>query len=79
MRYGRQVHICPRRTREVEAAYAAMSDHASWVASDSLGTGTVWKWSYTQIDSHGEPTRSTYAARPCIVAQCSAGSMPTRS
>ena len=39
-----QVHIWPIRTREVVAAKAAMSVHASWVAS-SEGTGTVWKWS----------------------------------
>jgi hypothetical protein len=39
------VHIWPRRTREVVAANADISDHASCVASVSLGTGTVWKWS----------------------------------
>ena len=44
LRYVMHVHICPRRTRRVEAAYAAMSAHASWVAS-SDGLGTVWKWS----------------------------------
>ena len=38
------VHICPSRMREVEAANAAISVQASWVAS-SVGTGTVWKWS----------------------------------
>ncbi len=39
-----QVHIWPSRTREVEAASAAISAQASWVTS-SVGTGTVWKWS----------------------------------
>ena len=34
------VHICPSRTRVVEAASAAISDHASWVAS-CVGTGTA--------------------------------------
>jgi hypothetical protein len=39
-----QVHIWPSRTRLVAAPNAAISVHASCVAS-SLGTGTVWKWS----------------------------------
>ena len=38
------VHIWPSRMRAVDAANAAISVHASWVAS-SLGTGIVWKWS----------------------------------
>jgi hypothetical protein len=46
--------------REVLAAYADISDHASWVAS-SVGIGTVWKWSYTHSESHAVP--SAYAAR----------------
>src|SRR5690554_1647197 len=71
-----QVHIWPRRMRVVDAAKAAISDHASWVAS-SLGRGVVWKWSYTQIDSHGPA--SACAASPLMVDQWSAGSMPTRS
>src|SRR5690554_1154943 len=62
--------------RFVDAANAAMSDHASCVAS-SLGSGVVWKWSYTQIDSHGPA--SACAASPLMVDQWSAGSMPTRS
>ena len=37
--------------RDVVAAYADISDHASWVAS-SVGIGTVWKWSYTHSESH---------------------------
>src|SRR5918993_1372209 len=53
--------------------------HASWVASVALGAGVVWKWSYTQIDSHGESSASACAASPLITAQCSDGSMPTRS
>ncbi|GMA88354.1 hypothetical protein GCM10025868_36040 [Angustibacter aerolatus] len=43
-RYDMQVHIWPRRTREDAAANAAISVHASCVAS-SVGSGTVWKWS----------------------------------
>ena len=39
-----QVHIWPMRMRDVVAANADISVHASWVAS-SVGTGTVWKWS----------------------------------
>ena len=39
-----QVHIWPSRTRDVAAPNAAISDHASWVAS-SDGSGVVWKWS----------------------------------
>jgi hypothetical protein len=38
------VHIWPSRMRDVVAPSAAMSDHASCVAS-SVATGTVWKWS----------------------------------
>ena len=38
------VHIWPSLIREVLAANAAISVHASWVAS-SVGIGTVWKWS----------------------------------
>ncbi|CPU63764.1 Uncharacterised protein [Mycobacteroides abscessus] len=38
------MHIWPRRTRCDAAANAAMSVHASWVAS-VLGVGVVWKWS----------------------------------
>ena len=54
-----------------------MRVQASWVAS-SLGRGTVWKWSYTQIeDQSGLP--STRRASPAITPQCCAGSMPTRS
>ena len=47
-----QVHIWPSLTRLVAAANAAISVHASCVAS-CVGTGTVWKWSKTQIDSNG--------------------------
>ena len=38
------VHICPKLDPVVVAASAAISVHASWVAS-SVGIGTVWKWS----------------------------------
>ena len=47
-----QVHIWPSFTRLVAAANAAISVHASCVAS-WVGTGTVWKWSKTQIESNG--------------------------
>ncbi len=71
-----QVHIWPSLTRLVAAAYAAISVHASWVAS-WVGTGTVWKWSYTQIESKGPS--SAALATPSMVAQCSFGSIPARS
>ena len=71
-----QVHIWPSFTRLVAAAYAAISVHASWVAS-CVGTGTVWKWSNTQIESNGPS--SAALATPSMVAQCSLGSMPARS
>ncbi len=41
--------------RDVVAAYAAISDHASCVAS-AVGTGTVWKWSYTHSESQAPPS-----------------------
>src|ERR1700677_4554554 len=71
-----QVHICPSFTRLVVAASAAISVHASWVAS-WVGTGTVWKWSKTQIESKGPS--SAALATPSMVAQCSFGSIPARS
>src|SRR3978361_926765 len=71
-----QGHICPRRTGEVDAAKAAISVQASCVAS-WVGTGTVWKWSYTQIDSQGPA--SARLANADMVDQCSAGSIPKRS
>ncbi len=71
-----QVHIWPSRTRSVAAAKAAISDHASWVAS-SVGTGTVWKWSYTQTDSQGPASAAWAKSR--MVVHCSAVSMPARS
>src|SRR6478752_10271193 len=71
-----QVHIWPSRTRPVLAANAAINVQASCVGS-SDGTGVVWKWSYTQIDSHGPA--SARRASPDMVAHCSAGVMPTRS
>jgi hypothetical protein len=70
------VHIWPSRIRVVEAANADISDHASWVAS-SVGTGTVWKWSYTQIDSKG-PASAAWA-RSRMVAHCSDAGIPARS
>src|SRR5579859_1941808 len=73
-----QVHIWPSRTRSVAAANAAISVHASCVAS-CVGTGTVWKWSKTQIDSKGPSSRSASSAMPSMVCQWSLVSMPTRS
>src|SRR5487761_800095 len=71
-----QVHICPSRTRLVAAANAAISVHASCVAS-CVGTGTVWKWSKTQIDSKGPS--SAALAMLSMVGQWSFVSMPARS
>jgi hypothetical protein len=62
--------------REVVAAYADISDHASWVAS-SDGIGTVWKWSYTHSESHAVP--SAYAASSRITGQCFSVGMSIRS
>src|SRR6185437_5642435 len=73
-----QVHIWPSRTRLVAAANAAISVHASCVAS-WVGTGTVWKWSKTQIDSKGPSSRSASWAMPSMVAQWSLVSMPAKS
>src|SRR3954451_3432587 len=71
-----QVHIWPSRTRSVDAANAAIRVQASWVAW-SPGTGTVWKWSYTQTDSHGPA--SALRARSRMTVHCRSGSIPTRS
>src|ERR1700733_7696093 len=73
-----QVHIWPSLTRLVVAAKAAISVHASCVAS-CVGTGTVWKWSKTQIDSKGPSSVSATWATPSMVAQWSLVSMPARS
>ena len=72
-----QVHIWPSRTRPVTAAKAAIRVQASCVAS-SLGIGTVWKWSKTQIDDQSS-LASARRARPAITPQCWLGSIPTRS
>ena len=57
--------------RVVATASALISVHASWVASSET-TGTVWKWSYTQIDSKTSPS-SAYVARPAMASHCWAG------
>ena len=61
----------------LEAAKAAISVHASWVAS-SVGSGVVWKWSYTHTDSQAVPS-SACRTRSRMVRHWSAGSMPARS
>ncbi len=53
-----------------------MRVHASWVAS-SLGTGVVWKWSYTHTLLHGPA--SACSASEWIVLQWSFVGIPTRS
>src|SRR5690242_17423290 len=70
------VHIWPSRTRSVTAPNADISDHASCVAS-SVGTGTVWKWSYTHTLCHGP--LSAALARSRITRHWSLVSMPARS
>ncbi len=77
LRYAMHVHICPSFTRDVVAAKALMRLHASCVASP-FGSGTAWKWSYTQIESKVSPW-SACCARPFITAQWSRVSMPVRS
>ena len=75
-RYPLQITMCPSRTRLVTAASAASAVNDSNVSS-SVGCGTVWKWSNSQIDS--KPSRSASFATATVRAQAAAGSQPSYS
>src|SRR5436190_7162590 len=66
----------PSRTRVVSAASAESAVNDSKVIS-SVGLGTVWKWSKSQIDS--KPSRSASFATPAVLAQAAFGSHPSNS
>ena len=66
----------PSRTRFVSAARAASEVNDSNVIS-SVGRGTVWKWSNSQIDS--KPSRSAWTATSVVRRQASDGSQPSYS
>ena len=66
----------PRRTRCVRTARAVSTENPSKVIS-SVGSGTVWKWSKTQIDS--KPSVSACTASSTVRAQASAAGQPSYS
>ena len=70
LRNAVQMTMCPRRTRSVSAASAASDVKDSKVIS-SVGRGTVWKWSNSQIDS--KPSRSACRATSVVRRQASSG------
>ena len=69
-----QITTCPRRTFVVTAARADSIVNDSKVIS-SVGRGTVWKWSNTQIDSM--PSSSACFASVTLRAHAFAGSQPS--
>ncbi len=70
LRNAVQMTMWPRRTRLVSAASAASEVNDSKVIS-SVGRGTVWKWSNSQIDS--KPSRSACWATSVVRRHASAG------
>src|SRR4029453_18164104 len=69
--YPLQPTIWPMFTRWVSRASAAVVvQHSNTVFL--VGSGTVWKWSYSQIESH-EPPSATFATA-VIASHCSTGS-----
>src|SRR5438552_12686524 len=76
LRYPLQTTTWPSRTRVVIAARAASAVKDSKVSS-SVGFGTVWKWSKSQIDS--KPSRSASFATATVRVQAAAGSHPSYS
>jgi hypothetical protein len=66
----------PSRTRRVSAASAASEVNDSNVIS-SVGSGIVWKWSKSQIDS--KPSASALWATSTVRAHARAGSQPSYS
>src|SRR5690349_4007238 len=75
-RYGEQTTMCPSRTRDVAVARALRAVKDSNVIS-SVGRGTVWKWSNSQIDSN--PSRSACRATSAVRFQASSESQPSYS
>ncbi len=60
-----------------------MRDHASWVAW-SVGSGTVWKWSYTHTLSQAKSPPGVVAVSACwsrdrMVSQWFSGATSVRS
>ena len=76
LRNAVQMTMWPRRTRSVSAASAASEVNDSNVIS-SVGRGTVWKWSNSQIDSN--PSRSAWRATSVVRRHASSGSQPSYS
>ena len=71
-----QMTTWPSRTRSVRAASAESVVNDSNVIS-SVGRGTVWKWSNSQIDS--TPSRSASWATATVRRHASSGSQPSYS
>jgi hypothetical protein len=71
-----QITTWPSRTLSVEAASAESEVNDSKVSS-SVGRGTVWKWSNSQIDS--KPSRSARRATSSVRAHARSGSQPSYS
>ena len=76
LRNAVQMTMCPRRTRVVRAAKAASDVNDSNVIS-SVGRGTVWKWSKSQMAS--KPSLSACCATSVVRRQASSGSQPSYS
>ena len=76
LRKAVQMTMWPSRTRVVSAARADRLVNDSKVIS-SVGRGTVWKWSNSQIDS--KPSRSACWATATVRRQASSGSQPSYS
>ena len=74
LRNAVQMTMCPRRTRDVDAASADRDVNDSNVSS-SVGRGTVWKWSNSQIDS--KPRRSASWATSTVRSHAARGSHPS--
>ena len=71
-----QMTIWPMRTRRVSAA-SAESDVKGSKTISWAGTGTVWKWSYSQTESN--PRRSACWATATVRAQAASGRQPRYS
>ena len=74
LRNAVQITTWPSRTRVVTAASADSIVNDSKVIS-SVGRGTVWKWSNTQMDSI--PRSSACLASATLRLQASDGSQPS--
>jgi hypothetical protein len=77
LRYPLQLTIWPMFTRLVSRDSAAVAVHASNTVF-LVGSGTVWRWSNNQIESH-DPASAAFATA-VIASHCSTGSaIPVRS